>query len=742
MSDITSPTGDENGRPPANRTIGATRQLANAVAGDVGSFFKGVGKGFARLGRGAFRRRGTIGTLLSIMAAGVAAVVIAIGIAMMWVLYDLPVDERFSSVDGPSLVLEASNGEPLGRVGALKGGDLRRQDFPDQLVNAVLSSEDRRFYTHRGIDLWGIARASLANFSAGGIVEGGSTVTQQLVKIGLVGRERTMNRKVREALTAVWLEYRLGKDEILTRYLNRVYLGAGAYGMAAGARRYFDKSLPQLTLAESAMLAGLIKAPSKYSPMRSLEVAQQQAAVVVDAMLETGVIDAKAAAEAKARPATLKPSLEVARSGTWFADWIGKDEFSKVFGAPDRNMRVRTTLVPELQRMAEQTVADIMKSGDKMGATQAALVAMRPDGSVVAMVGGRNYEDSQFNRAADAKRQPGSAFKLFVYLAALRKGYSIHDSIDASPVQIKNWEPENSGGGEYGHVPMTEAFARSLNTAAVRLAMDVGLDKVVAAARDLGIEAPLPAVPSIALGTSEVSLINLTGAFASVRSGRKVQPWGVTAFGTDDKTLRPLGAPSATGPALAYQAEMTELLRGVVDHGTGRSAALGDGPAAGKTGTSQDYRDAWFVGFNDSLVVGVWVGNDDHAPMQGVTGGSLPARIWQRFVSKATPVVERTNRDRMISRPSMALTAMEPYRDRDRERTDMEQRVSAETETNGRCNPSACAHYRSFRESDCTYQPHSGPRRLCTRADRGERAERDRDRERDRGYGYRYRGFW
>ena len=323
------------------------------------------------------------------------------------------------------------------------------------------------------------------------------------------------------------------------------------------------------------MLAGLIKAPSEYNPIRNLEAARQRAAQVLDAMVETGAIDTKTAAEAKTAPAEVKAVPELAPATSWFADWIAKHEFPKVASADTHTMtmKVRTTIVPQLQQAAEQVVSEALKGQRRGGPSQAALVAMRPDGAVLAMVGGRDYDQSQFNRAADARRQPGSAFKLFVYYAALRSGYSPSDIIDASPIRIKRWEPENFGGRRYGKMRLEQAFAQSINTAAVRVATTVGLDKVVAAARDLGIDAPLSPVPSLALGTSELTLIDLTGAFASVRAGRRIEPFGVIAFGPENQGLRTVGTP--TGGPLSHREELTALLRRVVTSGTGRGADTG-----------------------------------------------------------------------------------------------------------------------------------------------------------------------
>jgi membrane peptidoglycan carboxypeptidase len=357
-------------------------------------------------------------------------------------------------------------------------------------------------------------------------------------------------------------------------------------------------------------------------------------------------------------------------------------------------------------------VSEALKAPRRGGPSQAALVAMRPDGAVVAMVGGRDYDQSQFNRAADARRQPGSAFKLFVYLAALRSGYSPSDLVDASPVRIKRWEPENFGGRRYGKMTLEQAFAHSVNTAAVRLATDIGLDKVVAAARDLGIDAPLSPVRSLALGTSELTLVDLTGAFASVRAGRRIDPFGIIAFGPENQALRTIGAPR--NGTLSHLEEMTALLRRVVTSGTGRGADTG-GFVAGKTGTSQNDRDAWFIGFDETLVVGVWVGNDDHSPMQAVTGGSVPARIWRRFV-EAAGAVARPRPHIAEQTPASAAASREAITTEGRGSASYFFPFRADATPEGpQCDVKACADaYDSFRASDCTYQSYRGGRKVCS----------------------------
>jgi 1A family penicillin-binding protein len=686
------------------------RQAAPAVARATARRSRS-GRGWARTSGRVLRR--------VVIGFGVAAVVLALAVfgAMLWALNGLPLDRPMNEAERPSFLLEAANGEPLGRVGPMRVGDVALKDISPTLVNAVLSIEDRRFRYHLGVDPIGILRAAHRNEQAGGVVQGGSTITQQLVKMRYVGDDRTYQRKIREALTALWLETHLGKDEILARYLNGVYLGAGAYGIAAASQLYFNKRPADLTLPESALLAGLIKAPTQYNPLAHAEEAQARAAVVLDAMVDNGVIDATRAAAAKAHPAVARLTPQTAPAGSWFADWVGL-QATALARSNTATMRVRTTLMPEVQRLAQDTLNRVLASeGRRMGVSQGALVAMRPDGAVVAMVGGRDYGASQFNRAVDAKRQPGSSFKLFVYLTALRKGYSPQDVIDASPIDIKGWEPENYGGGQYGRMTLADAFAKSVNTAAVRLAMQVGLNDVIATARDLGVDSPLSPTPSLALGAYGVSLLDMTSAFASVKADRKrLKPWGIAAIGAANganlQAAQPLPPTQTLDP---YQRPMIELLRGVVVAGTGRGAAL-PGFAAGKTGTSQEYRDAWFIGFNDNLIVGIWVGNDDNSPTHRVTGGSIPASIWRQFVSAAAPLVGQPPQVAVVPAPPQQASAPPPPSSDDLAARATEVTQAPSTQAgNAMCDVAACSGmYRSFRASDCTYQPYSGgPRQMC-----------------------------
>ncbi len=638
------------------------------------------------------RRRRSIPASWWKFAMGSALLVCLLACSVLvWALKDVPWGEIRDGTLKPIVVLETADGAPLVRQGPYQGPYAQYDQFPPRLIDAVLSIEDRRFMDHFGVDPRGIGRAFLRNLKAGSVVEGGSTITQQLIKLQYLDSDRTIKRKIQEVVIAVWLEWKLGKRQILTRYLNSVYLGAGATGMPAAARIYFNKDIGALNLPESAMLAGLLRAPSQWNPIDNFEGARQRTTVVLDAMATNEKITAPEAAEAKASFAKLHPTAPTPRSGSWFADWISP-QASEIAGSSPGSTTVRTTMVPQLQQIAERVVKGALDGeGKTVGASQAALVAMTPDGAVVAMVGGRDYKASQFNRAVTAMRQPGSTFKLFVYYAALKAGFTLSDQVLDAPIDIDGWSPENSGGSYRGWVTLAEAFARSLNAASVALAEEVGLDNVIAAARELGIDAPLASTPSLALGTSEVNLLNLTSAYASVQFGTApVKPWGIIDFQAagQPKTFR-VGSQSKPNVDLSpYQSDLVGLLQLVVERGTGRGADPGTF-AAGKTGTSQNNRDAWFVGFTESLVVGVWVGNDDDAPMKGVTGGALPAHIWRDFMRQAT-----------------AESTLNGVR-------------STEAASDGQgapqsCNITACSRsYRSFRPSDCTYQPYSGGRRLC-----------------------------
>lgn len=668
-----------------------------SAAGELRSWVSRFGTRSAAAVCGTARKwwlAGRRGTWLAATGAVFAAAIVVAGLTAWWALRDVPWQEIAEGSLKPVVVLENADGDPLVQQGPFQGGYATREQFPPHLVDAILSVEDRRFYEHIGVDFRGMLRALFRNILAGQVVEGGSTITQQLIKISYLQSDRTYKRKIQEFVIALWLEKKFGKDEILTRYLNNIYLGAGATGIPAAARVYFDKDPGELDLRESAMLAGVIRAPSQLSPLANPEGARARVPVVLDAMVANGKLDSAEAAAAKAEFAALHPTRPAERAGSWFADWV-MEEARAIAGPYRGTIRVRTTMMPRLQAIAEDVVAKAMDAeGGALGASQAALVAMTPEGAVVAMVGGRAYGESEFNRAANAERQPGSTFKLFVLHAALKAGKSPRDRIMDEKMDIDGWSPENFGGEYNGRVTIAEAFARSLNAATVALAQEVGIEKVAASARELGIDAKLTETPALALGTSEVTLIDLTGAYASVRAGvAPVEPWGIVAFQSDQQRPFRVGPSKKPKTSLkAMQNDLVGLLNLVVERGTGREARL-DGFAAGKTGTSQNHRDAWFVGFTEPLVAGVWVGNDDGSSMRDVTGGKLPATIWRNFMTAAM--------DELSTTPPVQTQGEAPAP------------ASVEGEPVA-CNVRVCSRsYRSFRPSDCTYQPYRGTRKLC-----------------------------
>ncbi|WP_374469327.1 transglycosylase domain-containing protein [Phenylobacterium sp.] len=571
--------------------------------------------------RSVWRRRP-----LQIALGAVAALVVT----MLWLSWALPVGRALEPLESPTLVLVTADGKPFARRGSYKEAPVDVAELPEHVPGAFVAIEDRRFYRHLGLDLRSIARAAMTNAEEGEIRQGGSTITQQLAKNAFLTNRQTLRRKAQEALIALYLEARLSKDEILSRYLSSVYFGDGVFGLRAAARHYFDKTPEQLTVGEAAMLAGVVKAPSRLAPTEDFEAAQRRQRVVLAAMADQGMITSQQARQA--RRVRLREGRAVLPVGSYFADWISA-ETKRAFDRGYGEVRVQTTLDSVLQAQAQRAVRRAIAGARGQRASQAALVAMRTDGRVVAMVGGLDYQQSQFNRATQAMRQPGSAFKLFVYLAALRRGYTPDSAILDAPLRLGDWTPQNHEGEYAGRpVPLRDAFARSSNVAAVRLSEQVGRQNVIRAARDLGVRSPIPGDPTIALGTSQMSLLELTSAYAAVAAGRTpVTPRGLLA----EPRYGPFGGPPRPRALGARERDgLLVLLRDVVTRGTGTGAALRT-PVYGKTGTSQDYRDAWFVGFTGDLVVGVWVGNDDNSPMNRVTGGSIPARIFRDFTGFA-----------------------------------------------------------------------------------------------------------
>ena len=601
------------------------KSVANRKAGKAA---KPGGRGRARRGWVARLARWTLvaGIWMGVAVAG----------AVAWYAWDLPDLSRLETpTRRPAVLLRTDGGAMLARYGQLYGGAVGFDDLPGYLVQAVSSIEDRRFFEHPGIDVWGILRAAVANIRAGKIRQGGSTLTQQLAKNLFLTPERTVRRKIQEAIVALWLEARFSKRQIFEIYINRVYFGSGAYGVAAAARRYFGGSVRDLSLFEAAVLAGLLKAPSRYSPVRDAEAAKERGLRVLRAMVDAGKLTE---AEARAaRRTALRLRAETGTGARYFADWALERAVGYI-GRTSQDVEIRTTMNPRLQRIAERHVHALLAKEEKTRrVSQAALVAMSLDGAVRAMVGGRVYSASQFNRATQARRQPGSAFKLFVYLAGLEAGLTPDSIFVDKPVSVAGWRPRNYDGRFHGAMPLTRAFAKSINTVAVQVSERVGRRRVIDTARRLGITTPIAPHPSLALGASEVTLTELTAAYAAVANGGvAVWPYGIASVEAagGKRLYRRTGGPQSRVIGKDRAQALRRMLREVVRGGTGRAARLG-GSEAGKTGTSQSFRDAWFVGFAGDLVAGVWVGNDDDRPMKKVTGGGLPARIWRAFMRDA-----------------------------------------------------------------------------------------------------------
>jgi len=563
---------------------------------------------------------------------------VVVTVVVGYYAYDLPDVSKMERLDrAPLVTMRALDGSAIASYGGLYGETIQLGALPRDLKHAVMATEDRRFYGHFGVDIIGMARSAWANWQAGRIVQGGSTLTQQLAKNLFLSPARTIKRKVQEILLALYLESQFSKDQIFTLYLNRVYLGAGTYGVDAAARKYFDKSARRLNLTESAMVAGLLKAPSRYAPTNNLKAAQKRSIQVLVNMQAAGYIDQATLAVARQRPAGLAPRRAQAGSTRYFADWA-LESIKDLLGPVGRDIVVTTSLDSSLQKMAEDALTtELAKHGKTQGIGQGAVVVMTPDGAIKAMVGGQDYAASQFNRAAQARRQPGSAFKPFVYLTALQAGLGPEDGMIDQAVDVQGWRPRNYSGRFTGPVTLRQALAQSINSVAVQVAERVGRAKVIDNAHRLGVVSNLRNHPSIALGTSEVTLIEMTTAYAHFANGGiGVLPYAVIDIRDRNGVQLYHRGGSGIGRVIeendAYR--MTDMLITALESGTGKAARIGR-PAAGKTGTSQDFRDAWFIGYTPDLVAGIWVGNDNARAMKRVTGGGAPARIWRRFMAAA-----------------------------------------------------------------------------------------------------------
>ncbi|UVF19671.1 penicillin-binding protein 1A [Microvirga terrae] len=549
-----------------------------------------------------------------------------------------PIDQLTVPKRPPNIAIMASDGSLLANRGETGGRTVTLKELPPYLPKAFVAIEDRRFYDHFGIDPTGIARAVYRNLAHKGGLQGGSTLTQQLAKNLFLTQERTASRKIQEAILALWLERNYSKDQILELYLNRVYFGAGAYGVEAAAQRYYGKSARNVSLSEAAVLAGLVQSPSRLAPNRNPERAQARAELVIAAMNELGFITpgmTKTALGAPAEPV----HANGAGSANYAADYV-MDVLDDFVGNVESDIVVSTTIEPSLQATAERVlVEELDAKGQKFNVSQGAFVALQPDGAVKALVGGRNYETSQFNRATTARRQPGSSFKPFVYLTAVERGYTPDMVLEDGPVNLGGWAPKNYDRKYRGPIALRDALALSLNTIAVKLNMEVGPKNVVQTAQRLGISSPLQANGSLALGTSEVTPLELVSAYAAfANGGTGVLPYVISQVKTTDGKLI-YKRPGAGGLGRVIDASavamMNEMMHNTFVVGTARSAQVPGWPMAGKTGTTDDYKDAWFVGFTGNLVAGVWLGNDDGTLTKRVSGGNLPSEVWHNFMKVA-----------------------------------------------------------------------------------------------------------
>jgi penicillin-binding protein 1A len=560
-----------------------------------------------------------------------------------WIMFshwisDLPDTRGLMARSAPhDITILDVHGRQIARPDLKEGSMVQVKDLPPYVAQAFMAIEDRRFREHFGLDPIGLIRAAFENAIAGHVVQGGSTITQQLAKNLFLDPNRTFDRKIQEAMLAMYLESRYSKDQILTLYLNRVYFGAGVYGIEAAAERFFRKSAHDLTLPEAAMLAGSVKAPARYNPQSDSDASVARAHTVLQAMEDSGYIDD--ATRERADETRPQVAHETATPGSgYFADWI-MDQAQRYADQAGEPVIVETSFDVGVQRQAERAVAQgLAREGRTLGAGEAALVAMTPDGAIRAMVGGGTNTEGGFNRATQAVRQPGSAFKPFVYLTAFEHGHTPGETMNDEPIQIGKWKPDDYEGRYEGEITLTRAFAKSSNAVAVELTQDVGARAVAATAHRLGIVSHLDAVPALALGVSGVTPLELTGAYAPfANGGNAVTPYAILKITT--RSGKVLYARANAEPARVMSAEnasqLTQLMVETVTTGTGKGARLDERPSAGKTGTTQDFHDAWFVGFTADLVCGVWIGNDNNAPMKHATGGTLPAHIFKAFMEDA-----------------------------------------------------------------------------------------------------------
>lgn len=552
-----------------------------------------------------------------------------------WLLYcvlTLPdIDQAVARTRQPSTTITAENGNEVKTFGSVYSEVIRLNELPSYVPDAIISTEDRRFYAHFGFDIVAFTRAMLTNIFMGRYAQGGSTITQQVAKNLFLTSQKNIKRKTQELLLAFWLEHKFSKEQILTLYLNRVYLGAGTYGIEAASQKYFQKSSRDMNLLEAAIIAGMLKAPSRYNPIASTERAKARAKVVLQNMVNNDALTERQMKYALTLPVGEDKSYKV-QGADYFADWVYR-EVNDYIGERGNDIYVYTTLDQKIQENAEKILREAVLAAKNRNVSEGAVVVLNKNGEVKAMVGGIDYRKSQFNRAVTALRQPGSAFKPFVYLTALQNGWKREDRIDDVPLSIGKWKPENYDKKYHGSVTLEEALIKSLNLATINLSESLSRKDIIRTAKKMGISTPVENTPSLALGTFEVKVIDMAAAYSAIANGGYATwPHAIKEVYTRDGYQlyqREADTENRILDAGAVK-DLTKMLEKVISQGTGRRAKI-PGFAAGKTGTTQDYRDAWFVGFTDEYVIAVWVGNDDNSPMKGVTGGTLPAEIWRKI---------------------------------------------------------------------------------------------------------------
>ena len=565
--------------------------------------------------------------------------IMILGGILLWFAAELPnITKSMVFERRPTVIIKDANGEIVDRYGDVKGKIVDVTALPPHITQAVLAIEDRRFYQHWGIDAKGIARAFIVNIQQGGFVQGGSTITQQLAKNLFLSRDRTLKRKIQELILAIQLERELTKDEILSAYLNRVYLGNGAYGIDAAARVYFNKSAQEINIREAATIAGLLKAPSRFAPSNNPEKSAARTKTVLRSMVDAGYIEQHEIVTYLQAPPAPRRKPSSGQSVRYFTDYI-VSQIDDLIGEFSDDIIVETTLDSTIQEEMEQAITRaLLKYSQEREVEQGAGIVMRLDGSIKAMVGGKDYNQSEFNRVTESRRPPGSSFKPFVYLSALENGWYINSIITDEPIESGRYRPRNFGHKYYGDVTLFEALTLSLNTVAVNLMRAVGPDTVIHTTRRLGITADLEPNLSTALGSSGVPMLQMTTAYATLgRGGLAVEPYSIVKIvNKDGDILYQREQPKKNRRVVEQHhiIQLTAMMQSVIQNGTGRAAAI-PYPAAGKTGTSQDFRDAWFIGFTTKYAGGIWFGNDDNSPTKRLTGGSAPAQVWRDVMLKA-----------------------------------------------------------------------------------------------------------